>query len=148
MAIYLYKSTTGRTFNVSTYSVTVGGLHTDSSIKALDALIGISLQRYTNNILDIKDGTSAATLTTGTRTLSIADDDTLIKCTGGAVLTIPTDAVGGFTDNHIIRSYQGSATAVTYAVAGTTLVGSPKTAAQYIVQTIQRLGPNAWVYIS
>lgn len=151
MAKYVYKSTTGRVVNKSGYSITVNpGLEVSSPIKDLDSLVGTQLQRYTNDVLDSMDS-AGATIATGSRNVTVSDNDTVIKCTAASTLTILSDALGGFnpTETNIIRAYQATAGAVTFAAgSGVTLRGSPKASAQYVVQMIIRVGPNEWAYMT
>lgn len=61
--MYLYKSTTGNPVNIDSYIVTVNpGLESKYQIEALDSLIGVSIQRYTDNILDPRDTSVPAML--------------------------------------------------------------------------------------
>ena len=150
MTDYLYKSTTGRPIRVGTNTVTPNpGLQVSSPIKELDQLVGSTLQRYTNGALDTIDSSGASTVT-ASRNITVADNDCLLKCTAAMTLTLLSDAAGGFTsaDTNIIRVYQATAGAVAItAGSGCTLRGTPRTAAQYIVQLLIRVGPNEWAYM-
>lgn len=56
MTTYIYKSTTGFPVNTDTYVVTVNpGLQTNRQIDVLDALIGTSIARYDDGILQSAD---------------------------------------------------------------------------------------------
>lgn len=151
MPLYLYKSTTGRVVNAGNFAVSAStGIQTTSPVKELDQLVGSTLQRYTNGVLDTIDASGAATVTAA-RNITVADNDCLLKCTAGFTLTILNDALGGFTsaETAIIRTYQATSSAVTLAAgSGVTLRGTPKTAAQYVVQMIIRVGPNEWAYMT
>ena len=151
MAEYVYKSTTGKTINIDNYIVTPNpGLYSKVPIKVLDLKLGNSIQRYTNGVLDVNDSSGGSVASTS-RNVGVADVDTIIRCTAAATLTIQNDATGGFdpSEINIIRSYQATTGAVSFAAGGgVTLRGSPKSAAQYVIQQVIRVGPNEWSYIS
>jgi len=100
------------------------------------------------------DGTLRPTSTENTaaasRTLTGADVETLVICNSASavVLTIPTDAVGGFTGRAVIGLYQAGAGAASFAAGGSvTLRGTAPTIAQYGTMGIVRVGVNEWAYI-
>ena len=146
MTAFLYKSTTGKPFRVESYTVTVSGVELPQKVKALDALVGTSITRYTDGVLDIIDTSGSSILASGSRTLGSVDDDTVIKCTIATILTIPSDIVGKFIGTETISSYQASTGAVTFIGSGAFIRGTPRASAQYIVQTIKRVAANEWAY--
>lgn len=84
------------------------------------------------------------------RDLSSLDVDTVVQCNSASavVLTIPTDAVGGFTGPVAIGLYQAGAGAASFAAGGgVTLRGTAPTIAQYGSMGIWRVGPNEWAYL-
>lgn len=87
------------------------------------------------------------------RDLVTADIDNVITASGASpvVLSIPTDAVLGNLDasaRPAIAVYQSGTGAQSFAaLGGVTLVGTPKTAAQYLVQGVVHIGVNTWAYL-
>jgi hypothetical protein len=93
---------------------------------------------------------SEENIAAASRTLTGADVDTLVVCNSASavVLTIPTDAVGGFTGRAVIGLYQAGAGASSFTAGGSvTLRGTAPTAAQYATQGIVRVGANEWAYL-
>ena len=87
------------------------------------------------------------------RDLVTADIDNVVTASGASpvVLTIPTDAVLGNLDasaRPAFVAYQSGTGALSFAaLGGVTLVGTPKTAAQYLTQGIVHVGANTWAYL-
>lgn len=77
------------------------------------------------------------------------DLDDVILVTAASTLTIPTDDVLGCAGRKVVVSaYQAGTGAVAWAAAsGVTLVGTSKTAAQYLVTGLVHIGPNTWAYL-
>jgi hypothetical protein len=94
--------------------------------------------------------TSAENIAQASRNLAGSDVDTLVICNSASavVLTIPTDAVGGFTGRATIGLYQAGAGAGSFAAGGgVTLRGTAPTISQYGTMGIVRVGANEWAYL-
>lgn len=93
---------------------------------------------------------SAENIAEASRDLVGSDVDTIVKCNSASpvVLTIPTDAVGGFSGPVAIGLYQAGAGAASFAAGGSvTLRGTAPTIAQYGSMGIWRVGANEWAYL-
>ena len=94
--------------------------------------------------------TSNENIAAASRNLAASDVDTIVKCNSASavVLTIPTDAVGGFAGAAAIGLYQAGAGAASFAAGvGVTLRGTAPTIAQYGSMGIWRVGANEWAYL-
>lgn len=93
---------------------------------------------------------SVENIAQASRTLTGEDVDTIVICNSASavVLTIPTDAVGGFSSRATIGLYQAGAGASSFAAGGSvTLRGTAPTIAQYGTMGIVRVGANEWAYL-
>lgn len=111
------------------------------------ALVGSGRATDTDSVLRPK---SSSNIAQASRNLDGYDIDTLVICNSASavVLTIPTDAVGGFTGRACIGLYQAGAGAASFAAGGgVTLRGTAPTIAQYGTMGIVRVGPNEWAYL-
>ena len=88
---------------------------------------------------------------TASRTLTLDDADEVIICnhaTVAIVLTIPTDAVAGWTGAVSIALAQVGAASATFAAGGSvTLRSSHPAASQYTAKGILRIGSNEWMCV-
>ena len=68
--MYVYKSLTGHPINIDNYVVTVSpGLESKYQIEVLDLLIGTSIERYTDGVLDSVDDIVPSNLINGSLVL-------------------------------------------------------------------------------
>lgn len=110
-------------------------------------LVGAGKATDTDSILK---PTSTENIAQASRNLTGADVDTIVKANSASavVLTIPTDAAGGFTGTATIGLYQAGAGASSFAAGGgVTLRGTAPTIAQYGTMGIVRVGANEWAYL-
>lgn len=111
------------------------------------ALVGARQATDTDSVLKPK---TVENIAIASRNLTARDVDTIVKCNSAdaVVLTIPTDAVGGFSADEAIGLYQAGAGAASFAAGGSvTLRGTAPTIAQYGSMGIWRVGPNEWAYL-
>jgi len=88
--------------------------------------------------------------TTASRNLTSADAETVVKCNSASaiVLTILSDANGGFSYDCTIAAYQAGAGAISFAAgSGVTLRGTATVVAQYGTIGVMRVGANEWAYL-
>jgi hypothetical protein len=80
--MYVYKSISGKTLNIDSYVVTAtAGLESKYEIEALDSLIGISINRYTDGVLDTEDNKKPAYINSAGN--SILDNNNTAVAIGG-----------------------------------------------------------------
>lgn len=88
--------------------------------------------------------------TTASRNLTAADAESLVKCNSASpiVLTILSDADGGFSFDCTIAAYQAGAGAISFAAgSGVTFRGTATVVAQYGTIGMMRVGANEWAYL-
>ena len=95
--------------------------------------------------------TSAENIAYASRNLVKADIETMIKCNSASavVISVTTDAVGGFRDRDTVALYQAGAGAASFAPidGSVTIRGTMPTIAQFGMMGIVRVGANEWAYI-
>ena len=126
--------------------LTAGNTYTVSDAFG-SAMVGAGRATDTDSVLK---PTSSENIAAASRTLAATDVDTIVKCNSASavVLTIPTDAVGGFTRTACVGLYQAGAGAASFAAGGgVTLRGTAPTIAQYGTMGIVRVGPNEWAFL-
>lgn len=108
-----------------------------------------------NAIAFINSNGLVGTYTTATavsKTITVADLETIIDCTAAVTITIPTDAtlgLGATVTNFIsVGILQRGATTPVIAVAvGITLRGTAPTISQWGTFGLMRVGVNEWSYV-
>lgn len=84
------------------------------------------------------------------RNLAKSDIETIIKASSASavVITVISDALGGFTGSDTVALYQVGAGAASFAAGdGVTLRGTAPTPAQYLVTGLVHVGANEWAYL-
>ena len=94
--------------------------------------------------------TSTENIAVASRNLAKSDVETLIKANSASavVITVISDALGGFSGTDTVGLYQAGAGAASFtAGASVTIRGTAPTIAQYGTMGIVRVGANEWAYI-
>lgn len=110
-------------------------------------LVGAKFATDTDKVLTPQDVENIAF---ASRNVNRSDVDNLIVANSASaiVLTLITDAVGGFSSREVIGAYQAGAGAVSFAAGGgVTLRGTAPTIAQYGTMGVVRVGANEWAYL-
>ena len=92
----------------------------------------------------------AENIAAASRNLAKSDVDTMIKANSASavVITVLSDALGGFNGTDTVALYQAGAGAASFtAGASVTLRGTAPTPAQYLVTGLVRVGANEWAYL-
>lgn len=99
----------------------------------------------------IADATQNDTVT-ASKTLTLSDSGRYQLCNSSSaiVLTVPSDAIAGWSGTVTIPCYRGGTGAVTFAAAGAevNIHGDLATPAQYGSKGIVRVGANEWAVIA
>lgn len=111
------------------------------------AMVGAGRANDTDSVLK---PTSSENIAAASRILTASDVETIVKCNSASavVLTILSDALGGFNGMACIGLYQAGAGAGSFSAgSGVTLRGTAPTIAQYGFMGIVRVGANEWAYL-
>lgn len=111
------------------------------------AMVGSGKATDTDSVLTPP---GAENIAAASRNLAKSDVDTMIKANSASavVITVLSDALGGFRGTDTVALYQAGAGASSFAAgAGVTLRGTAPTAAQYLVTGLVHVGLNEWAYL-
>ena len=110
-----------------------------------------------SNVINLLAPTGLPIVTYGTivstnYTVVPAAFDTVLKCSSGVVITIPSDSTLGITDTTGVYMptinvlWYGSAEP-TLSTSAVTMLGTQRSISQYGIYSIMRIGTNQWIYL-